>query len=220
MMKQFGFVIALLAFSCAQNVKQETESNQKTESIDFKTQVRNVLEELEKPFDNTPYQKDIDGLKLEVATFFVWAGIVNKALNNDDEETIKIGRLLYEKVIALQEKEFPAIRTRYSVLIAPKLIRYNAQAEVNGQPNTTLFVYSSDFHSDDTSNRERQRRNSVNFHKSIKETVKLFRFKSVSFSEKRKSSSGSSYTIKSLDDDEIVNFGSSPEASFKEESDN
>jgi len=221
-MHRVVFVLLFVFLSCNQKPKQGTEpiGAQPPKPTDLKTEVINALSVLDKPFDNALYQNDINGLKLEVATFFLWANIVNRALNNDDEETIKLGRLLYEKVIAIQESEFPKIRKRYSVLIAPKLIRYNAEVEIIDQISTTLFVYSSDFLSDDDTNRERQRRNTINFYKSIQEHVKLFRFKSVSFSERRRSGTSSAYRVKALDDDEVVDYGSVPEATFTEESNN
>jgi len=212
-MKRFEFIVLLVAFSCAQSSKQDAES--KTETIDLKTQVGNMLIELDKPFDNTAYQKDIESLRLEVAMFFTWSNIINQALNSEGEGTIRVGRSLYEKVVAIQETEFPLIRKRYSVLLAPKLIRYNAQAKVSDRITTTLFVYSKDFSSREVTPRQIRNRNS--FQNLIKETVKLFRFKSVTYSEKENAPNSSSYRIKSLDDDEIVNYGSSPEATFKEE---
>ena len=111
------FVMFLIGLSCGQPSKPITDPN--AESINLKEQIGNVSTELDRPFDNSLYQRDIESLKMEVKMFFALASIVNQALNSDDKETIQAGRALYEKVAALQEGEFPLIRKRYSVLLAP-----------------------------------------------------------------------------------------------------
>ncbi len=180
----------------------------------IKIQTENELNGITSHLRDNQFNGDISALKLLVANYFDIAIVVEEAINSEDSTTIEMGLLLKNKLKEIQKKEFSIIRKLYAKLVVNELLRYGANVKCLDNNCESLLLTSTDFDTKRIDPTHVSKR--VDCHKKIEEYVKLFRFKLVMYGENEGSPNHVRYPIKSLDDDEIVLYKSSPEATFLE----
>jgi hypothetical protein len=161
---------------------------------DQKDRLQKEIEDLNKPLDTKGFRGSVTNLQIELALFYVWAGLVDEAKGSTDPGVNSLGKRLATSVRQLQMKEFPLMRKEYAGLMGKTLWEQNIDVYTTSQGSSTLELVGGVLASN---------KNKSEVHKIIEEGLGLYRFKRVVY--KWYEYDGGSYSdIKSPADGDLI----------------
>jgi hypothetical protein len=202
----FGLVV-IAQFNENKDTKIDNNktTNDSTETIDsnvpkatrtdtLKEQLVREIKSLDKPFDSKNYRGTVEGLQMEVVLFSVWANFISEGETNKDKEVNKLSIELKKKVIALQIKEFPKMRSNYGKAVADKLWENNIYVSTQGGKSEVINLTGGVFANN---------KNIKDTQQTLLEVLTQFRFKEVRYRWYKDASEFTYYKVEAPKDNEI-----------------
>lgn len=153
-------------------------------------------EALTKGLKTDTYRGSVEALQMELVLFGMWASIIQEGEVSNDENK-KLASAIRKKVTAIQVAEFPKLRKGYVDIVANKLWEENITVTVQGNGNNIINLTGGLFANN---------KNIKQMQETIKEVVKMFRFKQIRYRWFKGADEYTYYDLEVPKDNELVEF--------------